>query len=286
MAGILSGRELARIVESEASERLARWESDPPGLAVVLIGDDPASRSYVRSKEKACARTGIRSLLIELPGSASEDETLSRIEALNLEDSIDAVLCQLPLPSWISPSRVASAIDPLKDVDGFHPLNVGRLWRGEDCLAPCTPAGIMRLFSHYGIGIEGKRAIIIGRSIIVGKPMAAMLLSANATVVMAHSRTPDLPALCRSADILVSAVGSPGLVRGDWVKEGAVVIDVGTSSIDGRLRGDVLFEEAEPVASFVTPVPGGVGPLTIAMLMMNTVRCRELRSSRRGGVTS
>lgn len=279
MAAVLPGRNLARRIEAEVLQSTARWEESPPGLAVLLVGDDPASRSYVRSKEKACARTGIRSVLIELPEDSSQEAVLSRIAGLNSDDSIDAILCQLPLPAGISAAEVASAIDPAKDVDGFHPQNVGRLWRGEDCLVPCTPAGIMMLLADAGISPEGRRAVVLGRSIIVGRPMAALLLAANATVTIAHSRTPDLPALCRSADILVSAVGVPGIIRGGWVGEGAVVIDVGTTYVDGVPRGDVAFDEVEPAASYITPVPGGVGPLTIAMLMKNTARCRLARGT-------
>lgn len=280
MAILLSGRDLARRIEAEAKERAAAFGDEPPGLAVVLAGDDPASRGYVRSKRKACARNGIESHLVEMPPDSTQQAVLAEIAALNSDTSVDAILCQLPLPSGISPSVVASAVDPSKDVDGFHPMNVGRLWRGEDCLLPCTPAGIMRLLSEYGIKPEGRHAVVLGRSTIVGKPMAAMLLAANATVTVAHSRTADLQSLCRSADILVSAVGVPGLIRGSWVREGAVVIDVGTTYVDGSPHGDVLFEEVEPVASHLSPVPGGVGPLTIAMLMSNTVRCRAGRGAR------
>lgn len=280
MATLLAGRDLARRIEAEAKERAALFGDAPPGLAVVLVGDDSASRGYVRSKRKACARTGIDSFLVEMPADSTQQAVLAEIASLNSNDSVDAILCQLPLPSGIDPAEVASAVDPAKDVDGFHPLNVGRLWRGEDCLLPCTPAGIIRLLSEYGIRPAGRHAVILGRSTIVGKPMAALLLAADATVTVAHSKTPDLQSLCRSADILVSAVGVPGLIRGSWVREGAVVIDVGTTYVDGSPRGDVLFEEVEPVASHVSPVPGGVGPLTIAMLMSNTVRCRAGRGAR------
>ncbi len=280
MATLLAGRDLARRIEAEAKERASSFGDEPPGLAVVLVGNDPASRGYVRSKQKACARTGIDSRLVEMPADSTQQAVLDEIAALNSSGSVDAILCQLPLPYGISPAEVASAVDPDKDVDGFHPLNVGRLWRGEDCLLPCTPAGIMRLLSEYGVKPSGRRAVVLGRSTIVGKPMAALLLAADATVTVAHSRTPDLQSLCRSADILVSAAGVPGLIRGSWVREGAVVIDVGTTYVDGSPRGDVIFEDVEPVASHVTPVPGGVGPLTIAMLMSNTVRCRAGRGVR------
>ncbi len=258
----------------------------PPGLAVVLVGDDPASRSYVKFKEKACARAGFRSVVHELPPDVPEAGLLALLDRLNRDPEVHAILCQLPLPPGIPASRVAAAIDPIKDVDGFHPENVGRLWRGEDCIVPCTPLGIMRLLADAGVVIRGRRAVVIGRSVIVGRPMAALLLQADATVTIAHSKTPDLAGCCRGADILISAAGVPGLVTEGFVREGAVVVDVGTSSVEGRLRGDVDFDAVLGRASFVTPVPGGVGPLTIALLMENTLRCRELQDTRGPAGTS
>ncbi|MFO7626055.1 MAG: bifunctional methylenetetrahydrofolate dehydrogenase/methenyltetrahydrofolate cyclohydrolase FolD [Candidatus Fermentibacteraceae bacterium] len=278
MALILSGRELAREVTDSIRTRLAG--APAPGLAVILAGDDPASSVYVASKEKACHRVGIRSTVIRLSGSVSEDSILSRIRELNEDPAVHGILCQLPLPPGIDRHRIAAAVLPGKDVDGFHPENVGRLWRGQDGLFPCTPLGVMGLLHRHGITLEGRHAVILGRSDIVGKPMAAMLMKADCTVTIAHSRTLDLPGLCRTADILVTAVGRPGLVRGDWVKPGAVVIDVGINRLpDGSLAGDVCFPEAEAVAAAITPVPGGVGPLTIAYLLLNTVKAMEQLTS-------
>ncbi len=274
MGALLSGRDLARRIEAGVIASSARWGATPPGLAVILVGDDPASRGYVRSKQKACERTGITSVLVDLPSGTTQEALLDRIAALNGDPSVDAILCQLPLPKGIDPSAVASAVDPRKDVDGFHPENVGRLWRGEECIVPCTPAGVMRLLADAGISPRGSRAVVIGRSIIVGRPMAALLLAADATVTIAHSRTKGLEDLCRTADILVTAAGVPGMVGGSWIREGAVVIDVGTTYAEGRPVGDVRADEVLARASLLTPVPGGVGPLTIAMLMENTVRSR------------
>jgi methylenetetrahydrofolate dehydrogenase (NADP+)/methenyltetrahydrofolate cyclohydrolase len=278
LASLLRGRELAALIEAGVLERVSRMDP-PPALGVVLAGDDPASASYVRSKEKACARTGIRSVVVRLGSSASGREVVEAVAALDSEGVVDGILCQLPLPGRADPGLVASAIPPRKDVDGLNPVNVGRLWRGEDCIAPCTPAGIMRLLAHHGIEVRGRRAVVVGRSHIVGRPMAAMLIAADATVTVAHSRTPDLEAVCREADILVSAAGIPGLIRATHVREGAVVVDVGTSRTEKGLTGDVAFEEVEGIASGITPVPGGVGPLTIAMLLENTLKCRAARDS-------
>lgn len=275
MAVILSGRELAREVTDSIRKRLSG--APEPGLAVILAGDDPASAVYVASKEKACRRVGIRSCLVRLPADVNEDSLIDRIRRLNADPSIHGILCQLPLPPGIDRHRVASAVLPAKDVDGFHPENVGRLWRGQEGLFPCTPLGIMELLKRHGTSLAGMHAVVLGRSDIVGKPMAALLLRENCTVTLAHSRTRDLPALCGTADILVAAVGRPEMVRGSWVKPGALVLDVGINRRDdGTLTGDVCFPEVEPVAGAVTPVPGGVGPLTIAFLLRNTVRAWEL----------
>lgn len=275
MALILSGREYAREVTASLSRRFS--PGSVPGLAVLLVGDDPASSVYVARKEKACRKIGIRSTVVRLPAEAGEGAVLEAVARLNRDSSVHGILCQLPLPPGIDHHRVASAVLPEKDVDGFHPLNVGRLWRGEDGLFPCTPLGIMGLLHRHRIPLEGRNAVVIGRSNIVGKPMAALLLHENCTVTLAHSRTRDLPGLSRTADILVAAVGRPGMIGGSWVKPGAAVIDVGINRLeDGTLSGDVRFEEAEAVAGAVTPVPGGVGPLTIAFLLRNTVRAWEL----------
>jgi len=280
VAEVLSGRKLARSVRRTVAAEVEGME-DPPGLAVVLVGDDEASKVYISYKEKACRKAGIRSTVVRMPRDTSREELMARIDRLNSDDSVDGLLVQLPLPDHLSASEVASAVVPEKDVDGFHPQNVGRLWRGEDGLFPCTPTGIMALLDHAGIDLEGMRAVIVGRSDIVGKPLAAMLLAANATVTLAHSRTRDLPGLTSQADLLVSAVGVPHIIGPGHVKEGAVVVDVGISRTEDGLAGDVDYEAVEPLASAITPVPGGVGPLTIAFLLKNTLKAR--RMLRRGG---
>ena len=278
MAQVLSGKKLARSIRRTVAAEVERMEGPPPGLAVVLVGEDEASRVYVSYKEKACRKAGIRSTVVRMPRDASREQLMARIDALNSDDSVDGMLVQLPLPDHLSASEVASAVVPEKDVDGFHPQNVGRLWRGEDGLFPCTPTGIMALLDHAGIAPEGMRAVIVGRSDIVGKPLAAMLLAANATVTLAHSRTRDLPGLASRADLLVSAVGVPGIIGPGHVKEGAVVVDVGISRTEDGLAGDVDYGAVEPLASAITPVPGGVGPLTIAFLLKNTLKARKMRS--------
>jgi methylenetetrahydrofolate dehydrogenase (NADP+) / methenyltetrahydrofolate cyclohydrolase len=247
-----------------------------PGLSVVLVGDHPASRAYVRTKARMAAEVGIRGELIELPDSTTTGELLARIDSLNADCAVHGILVQLPLPGHIDERPVLEAIRPEKDVDGFHPVNVGRLLnssgKGDDHLVPCTPQGCMMLLEDtLGGELRGARALVLGRSNIVGKPMAALLLGADCTVTIAHSRTRDLPEECRRADVLVAAVGRPEMVRGDWVKPGAVVIDVGINRVDGELVGDVAFEEAVEVARAITPVPGGVGPMTVACLLRNTL---------------
>jgi methylenetetrahydrofolate dehydrogenase (NADP+)/methenyltetrahydrofolate cyclohydrolase len=257
-----------------------------PGLDVVLVGDDPASVVYTRNKEKASNEVGMRGTLHTLAASASEEEVIARVRALNADRSIDGILVQLPLPRHIDAQRVLDLIDPAKDVDGLHPVNAGMLALGRPgAIVPGTPAGCMRLIALARPKLEGASAVIVGRSNIVGKPMMQLLLAAHATVTVAHSRTRDLAAVCRQADVLVAAVGKAHMVRGDWIKPGAVVIDVGTTRIslpDGKtkLAGDVAFDEAKEVAGAITPVPGGVGPMTIAMLLSNT-----LEAARRRGVS-
>jgi methylenetetrahydrofolate dehydrogenase (NADP+)/methenyltetrahydrofolate cyclohydrolase len=253
-----------------------------PGLAAVLVGDDPASHVYVRSKAKASREAGLASVEHRLPASASENELLSLVRRLNGDAMVDGILVQLPLPPQIAGERVIAAIDPAKDVDGFHPENVGRLWSGGDVLVPCTPYGCLLLLRATLGSLEGGDAVVLGRSNIVGKPLAALLLKENCTVTIAHSRSRDLSAIARRADILIAAVGRAGLVRGSWIKPGATVIDVGINRIaepDGksRLVGDVAFAEAQGVAAAITPVPGGVGPMTIACLLRNTLiaACRR-----------
>lgn len=284
MAQIIDGKAIATDIKTSLkadAEALAGAIGRRAFLTVVLVGDDPASRSYTRGKIKACEFVGIDSNLLEFPASVSEEDLLSAIRALNEDDSVDGILVQLPLPEHISKQKVIDAISMEKDVDGFHPWNVGRLDQGYECIAPCTPVGIMRLIESTGVDPDGKMAVVVGRSNIVGKPVAKLLLRANATVIQTHSHTKNLPEITRMADILVVATGRPGLVTGDMVKEGAVVIDVGISRCeDGLLHGDVDFASASEKAGFITPVPGGVGPMTIAMLMANTLECCKRRNLR------
>ncbi|PIE52741.1 bifunctional methylenetetrahydrofolate dehydrogenase/methenyltetrahydrofolate cyclohydrolase FolD [Candidatus Fermentibacteria bacterium] len=275
MTHVLSGRKYSRTVKSSLRERIASLSGEPPGLTVVMVGNDPASSVYVASKEKACRKVGIRGEVIHLPESTSEEEVLQVIRGLNKDSSVHGILVQLPLPDHISAVTVASAVLPEKDVDGFHPVNVGRLWRGEDGLFPCTPSGITGLLKHYEIPLEGKNAVIVGRSNIVGKPMAALLLRENCTVTVAHSRTVDLKALCSSADILIAAVGKARMIGPGWIGNGAVVVDVGINrDSDGNLAGDVDYDAVFEKCYAITPVPGGVGPLTIAFLLENTFKAR------------
>ncbi len=251
-----------------------------PGLTVVLVGEDPASVVYTRNKEKQAKEVGLRGELVRLPAETTEAELLTLLARLNRDPAVDGILVQLPLPKHIREIAVLDAIDPAKDVDGFHPVNVGRLATGRPSLVPCTPWGCMRMLREAGASLSGARAVVIGRSNIVGKPMAQLLLAESATVTVAHSKTRDLPALAREADVLVAAVGRAEMVRGDWVKEGAIVLDVGINrTADGKLVGDVAFAEAAPRASFITPVPGGVGPMTIACLLENTLRAARARTS-------
>ena len=283
-ARIIDGKATAASLRERVGQAVARLNFQP-GLAVVLVGEDPASAVYVRNKGKATVGAGMQSFEHKLPDTVAEADLLALIEQLNTDDAVDGILVQLPLPSHINSDLVLNAINPDKDVDGFHPVNVGRLWSGEPALAPCTPTGCMRMIRDVA-KISGKDAMIVGRSNIVGKPMAAMLLAESATVTIAHSRTADLRERCRNADILVAAVGRPEMIRGDWIKPGAVVIDVGINRIpkpDGksRLVGDVAYDEAAELASAITPVPGGVGPMTIACLIENTM----VASCRRRGQT-
>jgi methylenetetrahydrofolate dehydrogenase (NADP+)/methenyltetrahydrofolate cyclohydrolase len=255
-----------------------------PGLATVLVGEDPASAVYVRSKGKATAEAGMESFSHHLPDTVSESELLNLVGQLNSDDSVDGILVQLPLPAHIDSARVIAAIDPAKDVDGFHPINAGRLATGLESLMPCTPLGCLHLLKQELGNLAGKDAVVIGRSNIVGKPMAMLLIGESATVTVAHSKTRDLPGVVRRADIVVAAVGCPEMVRGDWIKPGAIVIDVGINRIPAaeegktRLVGDVAYAEAAEVAAAITPVPGGVGPMTIAMLLRNTIVAAHRRS--------
>lgn len=253
-----------------------------PHLVVILVGENPASQTYVRNKAKGCETVGMKSTVITLPEDITEADLLQQIEALNADDSVDGILVQLPLPKHIREQKVIDTISYEKDVDGFHPMNVARLWQNKPCIVACTPKGIMEMLKAYGIMPKGKRAVVIGRSNIVGKPIAKLLLDANATVTIAHSRTEDLPSITREADILVAAIGKPKFVTADMVKDGAVIIDVGINrQEDGKLCGDVDYENVAPKASFITPVPGGVGPMTITMLLQNAIECFENRMTAR-----
>ncbi len=282
-ARMLDGKVLAQKVRDEVRADVARFVSEfgrPPGLDVLLVGDDQASVVYTRNKEKASNEVGMRGRLHRLPAETTETELLQRVHDLCTDDSVDGILVQLPLPKHIREDRVIDAIVPGKDVDGFHPINAGLLSAGKPALVPCTPTGCMRLIAESGVKLDGARAVVVGRSNIVGKPMAMLLLAANATVTIAHSKTHDLPGVCREADVLVVAVGRQRMVTGDWVKQGAVVIDVGINrDAAGKLCGDVDTESAAERAAFITPVPGGVGPMTIACLLQNTVRAARARMS-------
>jgi methylenetetrahydrofolate dehydrogenase (NADP+) / methenyltetrahydrofolate cyclohydrolase len=277
-ARIIDGKAVATVLRARLAERVATLPFRP-GLAVVLVGDDPASAVYVRSKDRAARAAGLAAHTVRLPPDTSQAAVLTCLAQLNADPAIDGILVQLPLPTHISTQAVIEAIDPLKDVDGFHPVNAGRLASGNPGLVPCTPLGIMKLLAAAEVPLAGARALVLGRSGIVGRPMAALLLGANATVTIAHSRTRDLVAECRRTDVLVAAVGKPELVRGDWIAPGAVVIDVGINRRDGRLVGDVAFAEASAVAGAITRVPGGVGPMTIACLLENTVTAALCRRS-------
>ena len=282
MAELIDGKALAKNVRDEVAERAASFLKEhgrAPGLHVVLAGEDPASQVYVRNKERAAIKAGIAGQVHRLSAETSQGDLLSLVAELNAADDIDGILVQLPLPPHLDDQAVVDAIDPRKDVDGLHPVNAGLLTVGRPGLRPCTPSGCMRMLEHIGCDPKGQRALVLGRSNLVGKPIAFMLLEKHATVTLAHSRTKDLNARVGEADILVAAVGSPKLVRGDWVKEGAIVIDVGINRLDdGSLAGDVDFEIAARRASYITPVPGGVGPMTIAMLLSNTVDAAEART--------
>ena len=270
-ARIIDGKAVAQTLRTRLADRIATLGFQP-GLTVVLVGDDPASAVYVRSKDRAAAQAGIAARTIRLPVDTSETTLLALIGELNHDPAVHGILVQLPVPPQIRTQAVIDAIDPAKDVDGFHPLNVGRLANGTPTLVPCTPLGVMKLLAEAEVPVEGARAIVLGRSTIVGRPMAALLLAANATVTVAHSRTREIAAECRRADIVVAAIGRAHMVRGDWIKPGAVVIDVGINRLlDGRLAGDAAFEECARVAGAITPVPGGVGPMTIACLLENTL---------------
>lgn len=275
---IISGKELSAKLKAEMAERVATFPAEygrVPHLVVILVGEDPGSVSYVKGKAKASAEVGIRNTTIRRPDTITEDELLGMIAELNADDGVDGILVQLPLPKHIDEDKIIAAIDKSKDVDGFHPLNVAALWQKQPCTLPCTPKGIIKMLKSAGVEISGREAVVIGRSNIVGLPVSKLLLDENATVTIAHSRTKNLGEVTRRADILVVAIGRPKFVKADMVKEGAVVIDVGVNRDPetGKLCGDVDFAAIEPKASVITPVPGGVGPMTICCLMENTIEC-------------
>ena len=277
MAQILDGKALANKIHLELKQRITELTIDkrPPGLAVLMVGDNPASAAYVRNKERACAKVGIASFNRHFSTQTSQLELERVISELNQDDRVDGILVQLPLPDHLDSIALLHQIHPDKDADGLHPLNLGKLLRSEPGLRSCTPAGVMRLLQEYKIELSGKQAVVLGRSILVGKPLALMLLEKNATVTVAHSRTRDLPSITRSADILVAAVGKTKLITADMVKPGAIVIDVGINRVEvpegkSRLVGDVDFAPVSEVAEYITPVPGGIGPMTVAMLLQNT----------------
>ena len=286
-AKIIDGKAIAAEVREKVAEDVAEMVATGkpnPGLATVLVGEDPASQVYVRSKIKACEKAGIESYGHKLPATATQEEVERLVKELNADPKVNGILVQLPLPDGLDEEKVLQAINLEKDVDGFHPVNIGRLaQKGRESLfVPCTPSGIMYLLGETGVQLEGAEAVVLGRSNIVGMPVALLLVKSNATVTICHSRTKDLPATCRAADVLIAAVGRAEMVRGDWVKPGAVVIDVGINRVDDpsrergyRLAGDVHYDEVKEVAGAITPVPGGVGPMTIAMLLANTVRAAK-----------
>ena len=273
MYKLIDGKAISAALKAKIAEEVEALKDKgvTPGLAVIIVGEDPASQVYVRNKELACAACGMYSEKIELPESTAEEDLIALVEKLNARPEINGILCQLPLPRHIDEKAVLNAIDPMKDVDAFHPHNVGRIMIGDFDFLPCTPAGIMEMLRYENIEIDGKSCVVIGRSNIVGKPMAMLMLHKNATVTICHSRTRNLKEICRGADILIAAVGRADFVTADMVKEGAVVIDVGMNRKDGKLCGDVAFDEVKDKTSAITPVPGGVGPMTIATLMQNTL---------------
>ncbi len=281
-ARIIDGKATAALVRASVRDgvQLLKARGATPGLAVVLVGEDPASQVYVRNKDRAANEAGFEVHTVRLPASTSQLELERIVAGLNANDGVHGILVQLPLPKGLDAARIVRAIDPRKDVDGLHPQNVAALAMGTAGLVPCTPAGCIELCDRYDVTLEGKRVVVLGRSMLVGKPVALLCLARNATVTIAHSRTRDLPGVVREAEILIAAVGIPGLVRGEWIRSGAVVIDVGMNRLEGgKLVGDVCFDEALTRASAITPVPGGVGPMTIAMLLKNTALACALQAN-------
>ncbi len=282
MDKIINGKEIAKATRQKLKvqiDDLFKKTNKRPHLVVVLVGDDPASASYVKAKDKACEKIGMKSTIIKRPETITQSELLDEIKKLNNDDDVTGILVQLPLPKHIDKDTVVNTISPLKDVDGFHPISVGNLYNGNDTFAPCTPAGIIKLLKTSNVTLAGSEAVVVGRSLTVGKPVANMLVDENATVTIAHSRTKNLKEVTKRADILVVAVGRAHLVTADMIKEGAVVIDVGVNRVDGKLVGDVDYDEAIKVASKITPVPGGVGPMTIATLLENTLKAFNMQNT-------
>ena len=278
-ARIIDGKAISEQLRDKLREEVAALSERgaKPCLAVIIVGEDPASKVYVRNKERACKQLGMDSILLRLPESTTQEELLGEVRRLNADRAVNGVLVQLPLPAHLDEQSVLREISPEKDVDGFHAVNAGRLMQGERCTVACTPAGCLDLIRSTGVKIEGAEAVVVGRSNIVGKPMAMLLLQNNATVTICHSRTRNLAEVTRRADILVAAVGRPRMITGDMIKPGAVVIDVGINRVDGKLVGDVDFESAQEVAGWITPVPGGVGPMTITGLMRNTIAATRMQ---------
>jgi methylenetetrahydrofolate dehydrogenase (NADP+)/methenyltetrahydrofolate cyclohydrolase len=286
-AKIIDGKAVAARVRAQAAAEVEQFVSEygrRPGLATILVGDDPSSAIYVAGKQKASAEVGIQGFDHRLPADAPEDEVIALIERLNADDEVSGILCQLPVPDHMDGVKLTGLIDPYKDVDGLTPISAGSLALGREGLRPCTPEGVMILLDEAGAELEGAEAVVIGRSNLFGKPMAQLLLAANATVTTCHSRTRDLPGVCRRADVLVAAVGRARMVKADWVKPGAIVIDVGTNRLEDGLVGDVAFDEVSEIASAITPVPGGVGPMTVACLLRNTVKAARLAAERGAAV--
>ena len=285
MAQIIDGKAISKLVREEIAAEVVRFKEKynaAPGLAVIIVGNDPASQVYVRNKKRGCEEVGFYSESYELPESTTQEELIALVEKLNNDDKIHGILVQLPLPKHLNETEVLLKIRPEKDVDAFHPYNVGKIMIGNHDLLPCTPAGVMVLLEKSGIDVKGKKCVVIGRSNIVGKPMAMLLLHAHGTVTICHSRTQNLAEICREADILVASIGKAEFVKGDMVKEGAVVVDVGINrKEDGKLVGDVCFAEVEPKASYITPVPGGVGPMTSTMLLKNTLTAASIARGER-----
>ena len=285
MAKIIDGKAISKQIREEIAANRAEFTAKSgitPGLAVIIVGEDPASQVYVRNKRRACDEVGFYSESYELPANTTQEELEALVDKLNKDDKIHGILVQLPLPKHLDETRVLLKINPEKDVDAFHPYNVGKIMIGDYSFLPCTPAGVMALIERSGIDVCGKKCVVIGRSNIVGKPMAMLLLHSHGTVTICHSRTQNLASICKEADILVAAIGKADFVGADMIKEGAVVIDVGMNrKADGKLTGDVNYAEAEPLASYITPVPGGVGPMTITMLMQNTLTAAKNKAAQK-----